>query len=72
MFKVLSFDKIVYDLNELKQMTDAERMEMAEIGVMQEDNDVAICTLYEFERYFNSQMVSPECSYIFFIEQVNS
>ncbi len=71
MFKVVLFDKQTHDLNVLRQMTDAERMELAEIGVMLGDNDVAISSLYEFEKNFNNQMVSPEHSYIFFIEQVD-
>lgn len=68
MIKVLSFDKQVHNLNELKQMTDSERMEFAEMGVMQGDTDVAICTLQEFQNYYNTEMASPEHSYIFFVE----
>lgn len=69
MIKVLSFDKQVHDLNELKQMTDSERMELAEMGVMQGDNDVAICTLQEFQNYYNTEQASPKHSYIFFLEE---
>lgn len=68
MIKVLSFDKLVHNIDELKSMTDAEKMELVEQGMMLGDNDVDVCTLQQFQEFYNTEMASPEHSYIFFVE----
>lgn len=68
MIKVLSFDKQVHDINNLNQMTDAEKLELAKKGVMLGDDDVAICTIQEFQELYNTEQANSEWSYIFFVE----
>lgn len=68
MIKVLSFDKQVHDINNLNQMTDAEKLELAKMGVMLGDDDVAICTIQEFQELYNTEQANSEWSYIFFVE----
>lgn len=68
MIKVLSFDKMVHNLEQLKSMTDTEKLELAKTGMMLGNNDVDICTLQQFQEYYNAEMASPEHTYIFFVE----
>lgn len=68
MIKVLSFDKQVHDINNLNQMTDAEKLELAKKGVMLGYDDVAICTIQEFQELYNTEQANSEWSYIFFVE----
>ena len=68
MIKVLSFDKQVHNIDELKSMTNAEKLELAEMGMALGDNDVDVCTLQQFQEYYNTEMASPKHSYIFFVD----
>ena len=49
-------------------MTDAEKLELAKMGVMLGDDDVAICTFQEFQELYNTEQANSEWSYIFFVE----
>lgn len=71
MIKVLSFDKQVHDLSKLSEMTDSEKVELVKMGMMLGDDDVYICSLEEFQNFYNTEMASPEHSYIFFVESEN-
>lgn len=68
MIKALSFDKQVHNLDELKSMTNAEKLELAEMGMALGYDDVDVCTLQQFQEYYNTEKASPEHSYIFFVD----
>lgn len=66
--KVLAFDSNVYNLDELKAMSSEELLYLAETDKSTGGDTCEISTLDEFQTLFNTGYVSPDCSYIFFVE----
>lgn len=65
--KVLSFSSDSYNLTELQSMSKEELYALADMCKSIGDDTADICTLAEYQEYFNTGCVDPDHSYIFFI-----
>ena len=65
--KVVLFSSDSYNLEELKSMSPAELVELAEEIKMLGDPDAEISTPAEFQQHFNAGEVDPDHTYIFFV-----
>lgn len=68
MINVISFDSSVHSLEDLNQMSVSEKIELAIQCRMLGDDDVYMCSISEFQEFYNTGMADPEVSYIFFVE----
>ena len=66
---VLAFDSNVYGLDDLKAMSPEELLDLAQTDKSTGGDTCEISTPKEFSNLFNTGYVSPDCSYIFFVDK---